>query len=237
MKKSFEGKGEWGQLIFPIISAVLFAFCFPPYNVWQVAFIAFIPLLITTLTAKKSLLARGGGFIFGFLFYGFSLRWLWNIFPGFSILLRIALALFPGLFAWGLFLLKRRFNRAIALSFAPFIWLGLEYFRSECWHLKFAWLTPGFSQATNLPFLQFASVLGVYGISALVLAVNCSICYLIIGKTPLKKRWIPTGLSLLFIGLIYFWGASQIQQPSAGNIQVGAIQTEASSLKENRKLS
>ena len=235
MKNSFEG--EWRQIIFPMISAILFAFCFPPYNVFPVAFIAFVPLLIATLTAKKSLHARGGGFIFGFLFYSWSLRWLWNIFPGFSILLWIAIALFPALFAWGLFLLKQRFNRAIALSFAPFIWLGLEYFRSECWFLKFAWLTPGFSQATNLPFLQFASVLGVYGISVLVLAVNCCICYLIIGKFALKKRWIPTGLILLFISLIYFWGGSQVQQPSMGNFPVGAIQTEASSLRENRELS
>ncbi len=55
------------------------------------------------------------------------------------------------------------------------------------------------------------------------------------GKIPLKKRWIPTGLSLLFIGLIYFWGGSQMQQPTTGNIPVGAIQTEASSLRENRE--
>ncbi len=132
MKKSFEGKGEWRQVIFPIISAILFAFCFPPYNVWPIAFIAFVPLLIATLTAKKSLLARGGGFIFGFVFYSLSWRWLWNIFPGFSILLWMAIALFPALFVWGLFLVKRRLNRAIALSFAPLIWLRLEYFRSEC---------------------------------------------------------------------------------------------------------
>lgn len=226
-----------GQLIFPIISALLFAFCFPPDNVFPLAFIAFVPLLIASLTAKKYFMARAGGFIFGFLFYSLSLRWLWNIFPGFSVLLWIAIALFPALFSWALFLLKRRFNRAFALLFAPFIWLGLEYFRSECWPLKFAWVTPGFSQATNLPLLQFASVFGVYGISVIVLAVNCSICYLIIGKVSLKKRWIPAGLSLMFISLIYLWGASQMQQPSGVKIPVGAIQTEASSLRQNRELS
>lgn len=237
MRSRFKGKGEWGQLIWPIISALLFAFCFPPFNVWPLAFIAFIPLLIASLRAKKSFIARGGGFIFGFVFFSLTLRWLWRIFPGFSILLWVAIALFPALFTWALFLLKKRFNQAIALGFAPFIWLGLEYFRSECWSLKFAWVTPGFSQATNLPFLQFASVFGVYGISALVLGVNCCICYLIIGKISLKKRWIPAGLSLVFFGIIYLWGVAQMQQPNFANIPVGAIQSEASSLRENEELS
>ncbi|OZH53922.1 hypothetical protein AFK68_14340 [Hydrocoleum sp. CS-953] len=40
------------QLIAPIISAAIFAFCFLPYNIYPLAFFTFTPLLFATLTAK-----------------------------------------------------------------------------------------------------------------------------------------------------------------------------------------
>ncbi len=54
------------QLIAPIRSAAIFAFCFPPYNIYPLAFVAFMPLLFVTLTAKNSWQARAVGFVFGF---------------------------------------------------------------------------------------------------------------------------------------------------------------------------
>ncbi len=225
------------QLIAPIISAVIFAFCFPPYNIYPLAFVAFTPLLFVTLTAKNSWQARAIGFVFGCLVYSFTLHWMWNIFPWFTIILWAILALFPAIFTLTLFLLKQRWGIVTSLITAPFIWIGIEYFRSECWFLKFAWITPGFSQAKNLPFLQFSSILGVYGISALIIAVNCCICYLLIGKNQLNKRLLPVGIFLVIIGIIHGWGFAQIPTQTLGKIPVGAIQTEASNLLENRQLS
>ena len=225
------------QLTAPIISALIFAFCFPPYNIYPLAFIAFIPLLFATLTAKNSGQARIVGFVFGCLVYSFTLHWMWNIFPWFTIILWGILALFPAIFTLTLFLLKQRWGIVTSLTTAPFIWIGIEYFRSECWFLKFAWITPGFSQAKNLPFLQFSSILGVYGISALIIAVNCCICYLLLGKTQLNKRLLPVGFSLVIIAIIHGWGFAQIPAKTVGKIPVGAIQTEASNLLENRQLS
>ncbi|MGB3510167.1 MAG: nitrilase-related carbon-nitrogen hydrolase [Microcoleaceae cyanobacterium] len=225
------------QIAAPIISAGLFAFCFPPDNIYPLAFIAFTPLLFATLTAKNSWQARTVGFVFGCLVYSSTLRWMWNIFPWFTIILWAILALFPAIFTFTLFLIKRKWGLGIALITAPFIWIGIEYFRSECWFLKFAWITPGFSQAKNLAFLQFSSVLGVYGISALVIAVNCCICYLFLSQTQLKKRLLPVVLSIVIVGIIHTWGLAQIPTQTIGKIPVGAIQTEASILRENQQLS
>ncbi len=227
------------QLSAPIISAALFTVCFPPFNFWPVAFFALVPCLLAILTAKNSLQARASGFAFGFLFYGFALHWLWNVFPEFpwfAILLWAILALFTALFALAIFLVKKRFGLAISLTAGPFLWLGIEYFRSECWWLKFAWMTPGFSQASNLPLLQSTSLFGVYGVSALILAVNSCLCYLLLANTTRQRRWMPTLLSLGIVALLHLWGSSQLQNPSPGKITAGAIQTEASSLPENIKL-
>ncbi len=103
----------------PLVSAVLFAACFPPYNCWPLAFIAFVPLLLATLTAKNSLHARAIGLIFGSIFYTFTLRWLWQIFPWFCLLLWAVLALFPALFTWTVYLAKKRWGTAAALIAAP----------------------------------------------------------------------------------------------------------------------
>ncbi|MGK7919761.1 MAG: apolipoprotein N-acyltransferase [Trichodesmium sp.] len=225
------------QITAPIISAAIFAFCFPPYNIYPLAFFAFTPLLFATLTAKNSWQARAVGFIFGCLVYSFTLHWMWNIFPWFTIILWGILALFPAIFTFTIFLIKKRLGIVTSLITAPFIWIGIEYFRSECWFLKFAWITPGFSQAKNLPFLQFSSILGVYGISGLIIAVNCCICYLLLSQNSLNKRFLPVILSLGIITIIHVWGFAQIPTQTLGEIPVGAIQTEASNLLENRQLS
>lgn len=225
------------QITSPIISATLFAFCFPPYNIYPLAFFAFVPLLFATLTAKNAWQARAVGFIFGCLVYSFTLHWMWNIFPWFTIILWAILALFPALFTFTIFLIKKRWGLTISLTTAPFIWIAIEYLRSECWFLKFAWITPGFSQAKNLALLQFSSILGVYGISALIIALNCSLCYLLISQTPFKKRLLPATLSIVIVGIIHLWGFAQIPAQTIGKIPVGAIQTEASILSENQQLS
>ncbi|HIK12025.1 MAG TPA: hypothetical protein IGS52_17495 [Oscillatoriaceae cyanobacterium M33_DOE_052] len=227
------------RAISPLVGAVLFAACFPPYNCWPLAFIAFVPLLLATLSAKNSLQARAIGLIFGSIFYTFTLRWLWQIFPWFCLLLWAVLALFPALFTWTIYLAKKRWGTAAALIAAPCFWVGIEYFRSELWWLKFAWLTPGFSQAANLPLLQTASLIGVYGISALILIINSSCCWLILKyrhKTP-SHPWKPALISLACLMTLYLWGATQLQQITPGKIPVGAIQTETSSLAENTQLS
>jgi len=49
----------------------------------------------------------------------------------------------------------------------PVFWLALEYFRSELYPLRFAWLTPG--TCLSDPHWSFLASMGVYGFSFLVL--------------------------------------------------------------------
>lgn len=70
-------------------------------------------------------------------------------------------------FPIGIFLLllnhaHRRLGPAWTLFLTPILWTGIEYFRSELYYLRFAWLLPG-QVAAFLPGVRWAAV-GVYGL-------------------------------------------------------------------------
>ena len=60
---------------------------------------------------------------------------------------------------------------ARALMVAPLVWVATELGRTYLF-TGFPWVLLGYSQATTLPVAQFASIVGVYGVSALVASVE-----------------------------------------------------------------
>ena len=59
--------------------------------------------------------------------------------------------------------------------FAPALWVSLENLRSSHSEYGFSWLGLGYSQFQNLPVIQLAEWTGVYGVSWLILLVNCGL--------------------------------------------------------------
>lgn len=80
------------------------------------------------------------------------------------------LAIYPGIFAVLVGVAVRRFGIA-GVWIAPAAWVGTEWARATVGG-GFPWALLGTSQATVLPVAQFASVAGVYGLSALVALVS-----------------------------------------------------------------
>jgi apolipoprotein N-acyltransferase len=79
-------------------------------------------------------------------------------------------------------------------AWLPVLWLGLEYFRSELYYLKFAWLTPGFA-LSNPNCLPLATA-GVYGFSFLVL------CALAALKLGLPRKFAAAACLVPFLAAI-----------------------------------
>jgi apolipoprotein N-acyltransferase len=64
--------------------------------------------------------------------------------------------------------------QSTSLGFAvglPPMWTAVEYLRAS-WSIAFPWVFVAHGQAPFLPFIQFSDLIGAYGVSALVLAVN-----------------------------------------------------------------
>jgi apolipoprotein N-acyltransferase len=77
--------------------------------------------------------------------------------------------------------------------------MGRTYFWSG-----FPWLLLGYSQTTVLPVAQFASVVGVFGMSALVAAVSAALAYFAISRSPESVITVAVVAAML-IG-ITVWG-------------------------------
>ncbi len=122
------------------------------------------------------------------------------------VLLALYLAIFPGITA---LITSRLINRAgaAALVFVPAAWVATEFFRGYLFG-GFPWVPLGNSQVTVLPVAQLASVLGVYGLSALVALVNASIAFALLSRGRARAATLILTAAVL-VG-VSLWGTSRI---------------------------
>src|SRR6185437_5901073 len=99
----------------------------------------------------------------------------------------------------------------------PILWTGIEYFRSECYYLKFAWLLPG-QAAAFLPGVRFER-LGIYGLGFLYVAAATMLVY---GSK--KVRFAGVAASLLLAAMMYLPVSARLQQ--SNSLFVAGVQLE-----------
>ena len=112
------------------------------------------------------------GCLFGFTLVAPQLHFFYEIFSIAAIALWLVLAFWFGLFLWLGCHLRRQFSAWAFVLALPTVWLGLEYFRSELYYLRFSWLNAGFTMGLHLPggLLQ---VFGVYGLGFMLMLLAC----------------------------------------------------------------
>jgi apolipoprotein N-acyltransferase len=140
------------------------------------------------------------------------------------VLLALYLALFPALTAVVTSrLLARLGGRALFL--VPAAWVAAEFLRGGLFG-GFPWVPLGNSQVTVLPVAQLASVLGVYGLSALVAFVNTVIAYALLTAGRARVRVVAGAVALL--AAIALWGSWRVADGSLTRegtaIRVGLVQ-------------
>ncbi len=113
------------------------------------------------------------GLAVGMLSFAPQMYFLWTIFGPASIALWLVLAFWISMFLYLGYKCRQNFPPYGALALLPFLWTGLEYFRSELYYLRFSWLNAGYAFSNNLGRLPF-NYIGVYGIGFLLVAVICA---------------------------------------------------------------
>jgi apolipoprotein N-acyltransferase len=121
------------------------------------------------------------GLAIGLGIYGPQLHFFWTVFGPAAVALWLVLAFWLALFVlllafWlALFVLllhgvDRYWGARWAVALAPVLGLGIEFFRSELYYLRFPWLTAG-----SIPAMEFNSCflpwLGLYGVGAWLMFV------------------------------------------------------------------
>jgi apolipoprotein N-acyltransferase len=210
-----------------IASGAATALAFPKFNLAFLAWISLIPLLYILprfMPGKGFFL----GFLAGFSYYAVLIYWIpsvpahyGNLSLPFSFLIYIIFVLFLALF-WGVFSLSfskihRSFPEA-AFILSPFIWISLEYVLT---HLLtgFPWGLLGSSQYRNLPFIQMASVTGVYGLSFIIILFQSMFVF-----SMRFRRRSPFFLALGLLILVYIGGFLGMKEVRlAGDSFKGAV--------------
>ena len=221
------------RLLAAVMTAVFFVLAFPKYDLGWIAWAAMIPLLLAIFGGSRKR-AFVLSLISGVIFFTAVFSWTFEI-PGYKPLHHVVLGLYTGLyfgiFGWVFNFINRRSNIVTALSSAPFVWVALEYLRSNFFFLALPWALLGHTQYKYPWIIQFAAVTGAYGISFLIVLVNSALALLILvvlSKSTIIKR---SGLSLpstkstislilsaaVLSGIVLLYGYFILSGPTSGN--------------------
>lgn len=219
------------------LSAAALVLAFPDFDVEWLAWFGLAPFFVA-LCGRRVIPAVVASYLFGAVFVTGVCRWIFEV-EGFSALhyllvvayLGAYYAVFGGLFAC----IQRQRGAATALVAAPFLWVSLEYARSNASFLSLPWGLMAHTQHLNYPIIQVSSITGAYGVSFLVVAVNAALALGILSlgpfrslaPAPVSKRTLLFSVcgvtALLTLALAY--GRHALEQPVAGRkIKIAVLQ-------------
>ena len=109
------------------------------------------------------------GLTIGMFVYAPQLYFFYTIFGVAAVALWLVLAFWLGLFLLLARRCRQQLGKTMTALLIPFLWTGLEYFRSELYYLRFSWLNVGyvFTDGQGLSLIQW---LGVYGVGFVLMA-------------------------------------------------------------------
>ncbi len=179
----------WLALAVACFNAAYTSIKFPALGLFILGYAYFLVRLTDQPTVRRAFYF---GLVTGFLCAASQLFFFWSIFYLAAIVLWIVFAFWMGLFTAISCGCIRRWGKAKAAWLIPFIWTGVEYFRSELYYFKFSWLNVGYA-FPNFPLFP-VNVFGMYSIGFLVFAAAAIFCF----KDFLRKGWT----TLFGIGLV-----------------------------------
>jgi apolipoprotein N-acyltransferase len=178
------------------VGAFHVAYSTPSLAIFTVVYLFALLQLMRARSARQSFYLS---LVVGMFIAAPQLSCFWVLFGPSAIVLWLILAFWTALFVT----LGRLCLNNLGVRgglFLPFLWTGLEYFRSELYHLKFSWLNIGyaFSHSSYAILLKHA---GVYGIGFGAVAVATAVCLLGLKRAAL---WIA-GSTLVIAAISVLW--------------------------------
>ncbi len=173
-------------------------------------------------TARQAFYA---GLLVGLGVFVPQMTFLWTIFGPAAIPLWLVLAFFHGVFLLLLHRVEYRFGTQWARWMAPVLWCGIEYFRSEVWWLRFAWLTAG-SPLVDVMWSGWLSP-GIYGLGFLTFLLVSLGNFLPRAVVPRTIICISLFLvTLVPLRVFNFWVGDRPQIVNPPTLRVAGVQME-----------
>jgi len=186
---------------------------FAPLHLAIFGYVICLTQLSRLKTTRQSFYA---GLVTGLLCVAPELTCFWKIFGPAAIALWTILALWIAAFTGMTHATLRRFGPVRTAILVPFLWMGLEYFRSELYYLKFSWMNVGYSLSDwqVLPLHVF----GAYGIGFLA-AIFAA---LFLAFRPLQAALATVVLTFAFA----FLSPGLARDHSARSVHIAGVQME-----------
>jgi apolipoprotein N-acyltransferase len=229
-------------ILLSTLSGLLLFLAFPPYNLWPLMWVAFIPMIIAQyriFPPKISSLAPAitiGGWLGGYLYpifagSGIYMEWLPVIIFGINLLVEGGTRSFHERTAYRWLVLQQTAG-----------WVGIELIRSFI-PIAGTWGFLAYTQYRQIWLIQPVSIFTIFGLSTLIMLVNYTLGLLVLRWSD--SRWQPQdAVPNIDPGLVKRYlivaGASLgvwivlslvlLGSPTGPEVKVAAIQPESSSL-------
>jgi apolipoprotein N-acyltransferase len=224
-----------------LLSSVLLILAFPPYSLGWLGWVGLVPLFFA-ISGRNAKYGFFQAFLCGMIFFALVFQWVFEV-PGYTFLhhsiLFVYLGLYFGLFGLLFSFLYKRSGVTTALFASPFLWVSLEYIRSNMGFMAFPYAWLGYTQHDHPIIIQIASVAGAYGVSALLVMVNSAVAAFVLtilyrSKTlhPMPNRPISNRGVILIAGVAVFlviltmcYGMIVVSKPTMGKkLRVSVVQ-------------
>jgi len=222
------------MILAPLASAALMALCFPEIDLGWLAWISMVPLLVS-LSGKKPPYAFFLSYLCGLAFFPGIGNWLFQV-HGYRFLHHVIwgtyLAIYFGLFGLAFSLISRRWGVIPSLVASPFLWVSLEYIRSNMGFMAFPWGLLSHSQYQYPRMIQVASITGNYGVSFLVAWVNAALAAVFLLYSPPSPSKYAARHASIFVAIggalissAAWYGHTEVSKPIVGKeIKVSVVQ-------------
>jgi apolipoprotein N-acyltransferase len=234
------GRG-WVSVLAGVFSGLLFALAFPPYGAVVLLPLALIPWLVALSREESRWRALVSGAVFGLVYWCASIPWIVYVVTHYGgqsapmgivclVLLALILAEWPAAVAWAT-VTSAPPSSPWRLAFFPLFWAASEHLRCVVYK-GFPWNLTGHALFRHPIWLQSASLWGVVGVGAFVVAVAA-----LLARTIAARTLVPAaGAVALVLGAGVF-GAWRISRPVPGSEELRVALLQPNLTEETRSSS
>lgn len=215
----------WRRALIAFAAGAVSVLAMAPFNIWPVLFVT-LPVAVWLIDGAGAGKLNGlpaaalSGWWFGFGYLVAGLYWIGNALlvdaQTFGWLLPFAVAGLPAALAIFMalgFLLARAIwtrdaSRILALAVAL---TASEWLRGHIL-TGFPWNALGYALASPLALAQSASLIGLWGLTFLTVAIFASPAVLTDDKSMSQRKWLPPALALIVLAIMAGYGAFRLSR-------------------------
>lgn len=216
-----------------ILTGVMLGISFPPISFNVLIFIALIPYFFLIERRETLLSINRITYLSMFIFNLITLYWVgsWTKEADTFLMISGAVLLFfnPILFlipSTLFFISSKALGKKISLFLIPFFWLFYEYIYSIT-DFRFPWLNLGNALSSNTLMIQIADIVGVYGLTLLIIYINIFLFFLVKDFIKSKKiNFLYLVLLAMFFVIMVGYGIYKRDfiQKNNSKVKFGIIQ-------------